>query len=119
MIKSELILRIAEQNPHLYERDVEKIVNTILDRISEGLVAGDRVELRGLGVFAVKSREARTARNPKTGAAVSLAEKRSISFKTGKAMHVRLNAPEASITPAPEHDTQWQSRWLGRGPTLR
>ena len=119
MIKSELILRIAEQNPHLYERDVEAVVNAILRRITDALVAGDRVELRGLGIFAVKSHEARMARNPKTGAAVSLSDKRSILFKTGKAMHVRLNAPEASLTPTPEHDTQWQSRWLGRGPSVR
>ena len=53
MIKSELILRIAEQNPHLYEKEVEAVVNTILNRISDALVAGDRVELRGFGEFAV------------------------------------------------------------------
>lgn len=47
MIKSELILRIAEQNPHLYERDVEALVNVILKRITDALIAGDRVELRG------------------------------------------------------------------------
>ena len=98
MIKSELILRIAEQNPHLYERDVEALVNTILNRISDALVAGDRVELRGFGAFAVKARGARTGRNPKTGEAVPVADKRVLTFKTGKGMQARLNASE---TPAP------------------
>jgi integration host factor beta subunit len=67
MIKSELIERIAEQNPHLYQRDVEKIVNAILDTITTALAQGDRVELRGFGVFAVKTRNARTGRNPRDG----------------------------------------------------
>ncbi|WP_264051626.1 integration host factor subunit beta [Methylobacterium flocculans] len=95
MIKSELILRIAEQNPHLYERDVEALVNTILGRISDALVAGDRVELRGFGAFSAKSRGARIGRNPKTGEAVSVADKRVLTFKTGKGMQARLNASEA------------------------
>lgn len=92
MIKSELILRIAEQNPHLYEREIEAIVNTILGRISDALVAGDRVELRGFGAFTVKPRGARMGRNPKTGAAVPVADKLVLAFKTGKTMQARLNA---------------------------
>ena len=92
MIKSELILRIAEQNPHLYEREIEAIVNTILGRISDAMVAGDRVELRGFGAFTVKPRGARIGRNPKTGAAVSVTDKRVLAFKTGKTMQARLNA---------------------------
>ena len=95
MIKSELILHIAEQNPHLYEREVEAVVNTILGRISDALVAGDRVELRGFGAFSVKARAARTGRNPKTGEAVSVADKRVLIFKTSKGMQARLNASEA------------------------
>ena len=95
MIKSELILRIAEQNPHLYERDVEAVVNAILNRISDALVAGDRVELRGFGAFSVKPREARTGRNPKTGEAVTVADKLILRFKTGKVMQALLNASEA------------------------
>ena len=67
MIKSELVLKIAEQNPHLYQRDVEKIVNAILDTIGDALARGDRVELRGFGAFSVKKRDARTGRNPRTG----------------------------------------------------
>lgn len=68
MIKSELVQRIAESNPHLYQRDVENIVNAILDEIVAALARGDRVELRGFGAFSVKARPARTGRNPRTGA---------------------------------------------------
>ena len=67
MTKSELIQRLAERNPHLYQRDIEKIVGTIFDEISEALARGDRVELRGFGAFSVKRRDARTGRNPRTG----------------------------------------------------
>ena len=91
MIKSELVLKIAEQNPHLYQRDVENIVNAILDTITEALARGDRVELRGFGAFAVKKRDARTGRNPRTGEAVSVLEKAIPVFKTGKEMRIRLN----------------------------
>ncbi|MDJ1158883.1 integration host factor subunit beta [Chelatococcus sp. SYSU_G07232] len=91
MIKSELVLRIAEQNPHLYQRDVENIVNAILDEIAKALSRGDRVELRGFGAFSVKKREARTGRNPRTGEAVEVAEKVIPVFKTGKEMRLRLN----------------------------
>src|SRR5688500_2191226 len=91
MIKSELITKIAEQNPHLYQRDIENIVNAILDTITNALARGDRVELRGFGAFAVKKREARTGRNPRTGAAVAVSEKSIPTFKTGKEMRARLN----------------------------
>jgi integration host factor subunit beta len=91
MIKSELVSRIAAQNPHLYQRDVENIVNTILDKVVEALANGDRVELRGFGAFSVKSRPARVGRNPRTGAKVSVDEKHVPFFKTGKEMRERLN----------------------------
>ena len=70
MTKSELILRIGELNPHLYHRDVERIVSTIFDEISAALARGDRVELRGFGAFSIKKRDARLGRNPRTGAPV-------------------------------------------------
>jgi integration host factor subunit beta len=92
MIKSELVLKIAEQNPHLYQRDVENIVNAILDTIGDALSRGDRVELRGFGAFSVKKRDARSGRNPRTGETVSVSEKVIPVFKTGKEMRVRLNA---------------------------
>ena len=91
MIKSELVLKIAEQNPHLYQRDVENIVNAILDTIADSLARGDRVELRGFGAFSIKRRDARTGRNPRTGETVSVSEKVIPVFKTGKEMRIRLN----------------------------
>ncbi len=91
MIKSELVQHIATQNPHLYQRDVENIVNAILNEITEALARGDRVELRGFGAFSVKHRPARTGRNPRTGAHVSVEKKCVPFFKTGKEMRERLN----------------------------
>ena len=91
MIKSDLVKRIASQNRHLFERDIEKIVNAILDEMVEALRRGDRVELRGFGAFSVKLREARQGRNPRTGVAVSVGKKAMPYFKTGKEMRARLN----------------------------
>ena len=98
MIKSDLVLKIAERNPHLsIKRDVKNIVNAILDTIADALARGDRVELRGFGAFSVERRDARTARNPRTGETVSVSEKVIPVFKTGKEMRVRLDqaAPKA------------------------
>jgi len=91
MIKSELVQMIADRNPHLYYRDVENIVNAILDEITGALAEGNRVELRGFGAFSVKHRPARMARNPKTGTKVSVDEKWVPFFKTGKELRERLN----------------------------
>lgn len=91
MIKSELVAKISQANPHLYQRDVERIVNTVFGEISHALARGDRVELRGFGAFSVKSRPARMGRNPRTGAAVAVSEKTVPFFKTGKEMRDRLN----------------------------
>ena len=95
MIRSDLVLRLAAQNPHLYERDCVEVVDAILDRIADALVAGDRVEIRGFGSFAVKERQARAGRNPKTGAPVSVSAKGALIFKAGKEMRDRVN-PEAT-----------------------
>ncbi|HLF58262.1 MAG TPA: integration host factor subunit beta [Alphaproteobacteria bacterium] len=91
MTKSELIARLAEKNPHLYLRDVERIVATVFDEISGALARGDRVELRGFGAFSVKHREARLGRNPRTGTTVRVSEKHIPFFKTGKELRERLN----------------------------
>ncbi|MBN2906404.1 MAG: integration host factor subunit beta [Rhodobacteraceae bacterium] len=91
MIRSELIQKIAEENPHLYQRDVERIVNTIFEEIISAMAAGDRVELRGFGAFSVKKRDARTGRNPRTGESVDVEEKFVPFFKTGKLLRDRLN----------------------------
>src|ERR1700686_2020144 len=91
MIKSELVRKIAEANPHLYQRDFEHIVNAILDEITKALSRGDRVELRGFGAFSIKNRQARVGRNPRTGTKVSVTEKYVPVLKTGKKMRERLN----------------------------
>jgi len=91
MIKSELVQRISEHSPHLYQRDVENIVNAILDEIVAALARGDRVELRGFGAFSVKNRPARSGRNPRTGEHVPVDQKCVPFFKTGKEMRERLN----------------------------
>ena len=91
MIRSELIQKLADENPHLFQRDVERIVNTIFDEITETMARGNRVELRGFGAFSVKKRDSRIGRNPRTGASVSVAEKHVPFFKTGKLLRDRLN----------------------------
>jgi integration host factor subunit beta len=91
MTKGELIIRLAEKNPHLYYRDVERIVGTIFDEIAGALSRGDRVELRGFGALSVKRRNARIGRNPRTGESVNVAEKHVPFFKTGKHLRQRLN----------------------------
>ena len=91
MIKSELVQRIADQNPHLYKRHVEIIVATVLSKITSVLSAGDRVEIRGFGVFSARTRQARIAHNPKTGKRVAVSPKRMPLFRTGKEMRQRLN----------------------------
>ncbi|MCR6630014.1 MAG: integration host factor subunit beta [Magnetospirillum sp.] len=95
MTKSELIARLAESNPHLYQRDVERIVTTIFDEIAAALAQGDRVELRGFGAFSVKKRDARQGRNPRTGAQVSVQDKVIPFFKTGKQLRELLNTDSA------------------------
>ncbi|CAA7616125.1 integration host factor (IHF), DNA-binding protein, beta subunit [Candidatus Terasakiella magnetica] len=91
MTKSELIARLAERNPHLYQRDVERIVTTIFDEIASALARGDRVELRGFGAFSVKKRDPRQGRNPRTGETVSVEGKAIPFFKTGKQLREKLN----------------------------
>ncbi len=92
MTRSQLILRLAELNPHLYHRDVERIVGTIFEEISRALARGDRVELRGFGAFSVKRRAARLGRNPRTGAAVHVSAKFLPYFKPGKGLRERINS---------------------------
>ncbi len=91
MTKSELIARLAEQNPSLYHRDLEQLVNTVFETITKALEDGDRVELRGFGAFSVRERKARIGRNPRTGEPVNVEAKRMPFFKMGKGMRERLN----------------------------
>jgi integration host factor subunit beta len=92
MTKSELVARLAAANPHLYHRDVERIVSTVFEEIAAALARGDRVELRGFGAFSIKRRDARLGRNPRTGEAVNVTAKYIPYFKTGKELRERLNA---------------------------
>ena len=92
MIRSELIQKIADDNPHLFQRDVERIVATVFEEITGALANGDRVELRGFGAFSVKKRDARMGRNPRTGEAVPVDAKAVPFFKTGKLLRDRLNS---------------------------
>ncbi len=91
MIRSELVQKIAQDNPSLPLRDVERIVSTFFDTITERLRNGGRVELRGFGAFSTRARDARTGRNPRTGEAVEVDAKRVPYFKPGKEMRARLN----------------------------
>ena len=96
MIRSDLVLRLAAQNPHLYERNCQAVVDAILGRIADALVAGDRVEIRGFGSFSVKERPARDGRNPKTGAPVSVSANCALIFRAGRDMRDRVN-PEVAL----------------------
>lgn len=94
MIRSELVEKLCEDHPHLKAREVEAIVATIFDAISDQLASGGRVELRGFGAFSARGRDARTGRNPRTGEAVDVEAKRVPYFKPGKEMRERLNVEE-------------------------
>lgn len=92
MTRSELIQNLSERNPHLYLRDIEKVVDAFFGGITDALVNGDRVELRGFGTFSVKERAARTGRNPRTGESVKVDAKKLPFFKSGKELRDKLNA---------------------------
>ena len=97
MVKSELIIRLSEMNPHLFHRDIERIVTTIFDEITKSLSRGNRVELRGFGAFSVKERPARVARNPRTGESVKVDHKFVPVFKTGKELRISLNKEKSIL----------------------
>ena len=90
MTKSELIQRLTKRYSHLYQRDIEVLVNTMFGEIAKALSTGNRVELRGFGAFSVRSREARAARNPKNGAMVDVGQRHAIYFRTGKELRERI-----------------------------
>ncbi len=96
MTKSELVLKLSKRFPHLYQRDIETLVNTVLSDISDTLTEGGRVELRGFGAFSIRKREARKARNPKNGTEVYIGERHAIYFRTGKELRERINKAAAN-----------------------
>jgi integration host factor subunit beta len=93
MTKTGLIRRLADAHPHLYTRDVERIVATVFERIVAALARGDRVELRGFGTFSTRMRTGRAGRNPRTGEPVAVPDKTVLHFRAGKELRDRLNAP--------------------------
>ena len=101
MIKSELVQRMAARNPHLYQRDIENIIDAILGEIGDALARGERVELRGFGAFSTKQRQARTGRNPRTGEAVPVDEKVVPFFKAGKELRERVNRTQPTPRAVP------------------
>lgn len=95
MTKSELIAHLASANPHLRQPDIELIVATIFNEITDALARGDRVELRGFGAFSTRTRDPRTGRNPRTGEAVEVTAKAVPYFKPGKELRERINKAAA------------------------
>ena len=91
LIKSKLIEKLTDQNNHLFTRDLERVVNTIFNEITQSLADGKRVELRGFGAFSVQHRAARVGRNPRSGESVHVEEKYIPRFKTGKELRLKLN----------------------------
>lgn len=92
MIRSELVQKLAQENPGLSLPTVDKIVDLVFKSIVDRLASGGRVELRGFGAFTTRARDARTGRNPRTGEEVDVPAKRVPHFKPGKEMRERLNA---------------------------
>ena len=92
MTRSELVLKISQKNPHLFNRDIEEVVNAIFVEISQALSRGDRIELRGFGAFSIKHRRSRIGRNPRTGESVHVEDKKIPFFKTGKKLRQLLNS---------------------------
>jgi integration host factor subunit beta len=91
MIRSELVQMLADDNPGLAIKEIDRIVAIFFDEISQRLAEGGRVELRGFGAFSTRGRDARTGRNPRTGETVAVDAKRVPYFKPGKEMRQRLN----------------------------
>ena len=91
MIRSELLQKLASDNPELRAQEVEQVVDIFFNEIAQRLAEGGRVELRGFGAFSTREREARTGRNPRTGEAVDVPAKRVPYFKPGKEMRNALN----------------------------
>ena len=91
MNKSDLVIKVANLNPSLYQKDAAKIINVFFNTIGNAISQKDRVELRGFGVFGIEERDARIARNPKNGSVVAVPAKNVPFFRMGKSMKDRLN----------------------------
>ncbi len=91
MTKSELVEQLSTNAESLNKKEAELVVNTIFTSIGDALVSGDRVEIRGFGSFSIRERDAREARNPKSGEIVSIPAKKTPFFKTGKELRSRVD----------------------------
>ena len=91
IVKSKLLKQLSENYPNFLKKDLEKFINIILNDIKQTLKRGDRVELRGFGIFSTNTQKARISRNPKTGEKVNTPEKKTIHFKMAKEMFKKLN----------------------------
>ena len=94
VVKSKLIENLSDNYPNFLKKDLEKFINIILKEIKRSLQRGDRVELRGFGVFSTNTQKARISRNPRTGEKVSTPEKKTIHFKMSKDLFKKLNNEE-------------------------
>ena len=94
IVKSKLLEQLSNNYPNFLKKDLEKFTNIILDEIKKALRRGDRVELRGFGVFSTNTQKSRISRNPKTGEKVNTPEKKTIHFKMAKEMFKKLNDDE-------------------------
>ena len=94
IVKSKLLKQLSNNYPNFLKKDLEKFTNIILEEIKRTLRRGDRVELRGFGVFSTKNQKARISRNPRTGQKVNTPEKKTIHFKMSKDLFNKLNEDE-------------------------
>ena len=108
MIKSELIAALASENPHLTQKDIERVVGVVFEQMIEALEGGGRVELRGFGTLSVRGRQARAGRNPRTQELVKVRAKSVPFFKAGTALRVRLNGGPGSV----DHGSRLALIWI-------
>ena len=94
IVKSKLLNQLKKSYPNFIKKDLEKVVSVVLNEIKQALKRGDRVELRGFGIFSTNIQKARISRNPKTGEKVNTPEKKTIHFKMAKEMFKKLNNAE-------------------------
>ena len=109
MIRSELLQKLASDNPELRAQEVEQVVDIFFDEIAQRLAEGGRVELRGFGAFSTREREARTGRNPRTGSEVKIASRKAPTFKPSKELRSRVeNENLEDKGPGEKKDAVWQ-----------
>ena len=93
-VKSNLLKQLSDSYPNFLKKDLEKFLNIILNEIKQALYKGERVELRGFGVWSIHIQKARISRNPKTGEKIETPQKKTIHFKMGKELFKKLNNNE-------------------------